>query len=145
MAYDQVRSGPVTFSRDSIFLNFFTRQAVFRAPLASLSCQYWSERSRSSMDAVGAVGARRKYREAPTPNEAGGGTCMLRRAIIPLTCMFYCRVYASDRNCAEMVMGERQPGRRALVILYCTIAINALKCHFEHGRECQGFLDFGSW
>ena len=45
------------------------------------------------MDAVGAVGARRKYREAPTPNEAGGGTCMLRRAIIPLTCMFYCRVY----------------------------------------------------
>ena len=45
------------------------------------------------MDAVGAVGARRKYREAPTPNEAGGGTCMLRRAIIPLTCMFNCRVY----------------------------------------------------
>ena len=45
------------------------------------------------MDAVGAVGARRKYREAPTPNEAGGRTCMLRRAIIPLTCMFYCRVY----------------------------------------------------
>ena len=26
------------------------------------------------MDAVGAVGVRRKYREAPTPNEAGGGT-----------------------------------------------------------------------
>ena len=46
------------------------------------------------MDAVGAVGARRKYREAPTPNEAGGGTCMLRRAMIPLTCTFYCRVYA---------------------------------------------------
>ena len=37
-------------------MNFFTRQAVFRAPLASLSCQYWSERSRSPMDAVGAVG-----------------------------------------------------------------------------------------
>ena len=49
------------------------------------------------MDAVGAVGARRKYREAPTPNEAGGGTCMLRRAIIPLTCMFYCRVYRRAR------------------------------------------------
>ena len=49
------------------------------------------------MDAVGAVGARRKYREAPTPNEAGVGTCMLRRAIIPLTCMFYCRVYGMPR------------------------------------------------
>ena len=38
------------------------------------------------MDAVGAVGARRKYREAPTPNEAGGGTCMLedvREFVIP--------------------------------------------------------------
>ena len=56
------------------------------------------------MDAVGAVGARMKYSEALTPNEAGGGTCMLRRAIIPLTCMFYCIVYVVRRKLLATTM-----------------------------------------
>ena len=55
------------------------------------------------MDAAGAVGARRKYREAPTPNEAGGGTCMLRRAMIPLTCVFYCRVYGTVSRTSQPI------------------------------------------
>ena len=108
-------------------------QAVSRAPLASLSRQHWSERSSSPMDVVGAVGARREYWEAPTPNEAGEGTCMLQRAIIPPTCMFYCRVYSVYRakhECAYLTSITAWPclscDKRAAVSLriwcICSIA-----------------------